>query len=448
MGQQFRRRASDKIPMADCPEPIRQLHGSIAIALEGSNTPEEAVDGILKAACDFFEAEWVCALDVDLDLGIWTPNRWYDSADGPMAETLLGEYQYTDRFIRWIEALKEKRTVFVLSLEEIRESFPEEYEYYRDLEVRSLIAVPYECGVSGFFVVKNPESNTGYANILTMLSRLVAHELNDIRTIQRLEYQVRPIDVESDRDIVIRLFGGLEIATPAGVIPSGRIQNKVAGRIITVLATRRNYSASGKELARTLYPDRDPNECTKNISKNISKFRMNYSSFFGPEHLIIMAGNEYQLNPYYNIKVDYRQFNELYKSAQRIVDEKQKKTVLQSAIGLYRGHITSDFEDDHWMVAIIQEYKRKFHESIDMICEILHKAQDYDSVHHYAAKGLNISPDNESMYLWMYHSMLKKHSHSQACQVLLAGQEHLTPDSYHDLFGKISRIVKADPDPA
>lgn len=441
----FRRRLSDRIPMKDCPEAIKHLLGSMAAALEGSRQENEIVDAALKAACDFFEADWVCALDVDLDLSIWTPNRWYDAVKGPMAETKLGAYQYSDGFIRWVEALRNKRTVSVVSLEDIREKFPEEYAYYGGLNLTSLIAVPYECGVTGFFIVKNPKRNADCADMLLMLTRLIAHELNMERYKKRLEYQTRPFDVEDERDIVIRFFGGLEIAGMAGVIPASEIQNKVIGRIIAVLVTSRGLSASARQLASMIYPEGDPSENAKNISKNISKFRLQYSSFFGEQHLIIKNGSVYQLNSYYNIRTDFQQFDRLRKEARNALTEEQKIASLKGMIRVYEGHVMSDFADDHWLVGMTQEYRQKHHSVVEELCSILMNRKDYDSAHHYAAKALKISPENGSFYLWMYQALIRKGLHAEACDVLQNAHVHLSREEYHELHQNIGSIVSGSP---
>lgn len=48
--------------------------------LHASDDPKEIAHGAMKMACDFYQADWCGFLEVDLDLGLWTPYWWYNPA--------------------------------------------------------------------------------------------------------------------------------------------------------------------------------------------------------------------------------------------------------------------------------------------------------------------------------------------------------------------------------
>lgn len=47
--------------------------------LHTSDDPEEIAIQSLKTACVFYEADWCGFLEVDMELGLWTPHWWYNS---------------------------------------------------------------------------------------------------------------------------------------------------------------------------------------------------------------------------------------------------------------------------------------------------------------------------------------------------------------------------------
>lgn len=100
---------------------------------------------------------------------------------------------------------------------------------------------------------------------------------------------------------------------------------------------------------------------------------------------------------------------------------------------LYRGHIFSGSEDDHWIISLVQEYKHRYLRSVNELCQLLFDREEYDSVHHYAAIALALCPDSEMIYYWMYRSLKGKNWRSQAMEVLEAAEIHLSPDSNHEL---------------
>ena len=48
--------------------------------LHESDDPVEIAQNTMKTACEFYGADWCGILEVDLDLGIWTPSMWYNPA--------------------------------------------------------------------------------------------------------------------------------------------------------------------------------------------------------------------------------------------------------------------------------------------------------------------------------------------------------------------------------
>lgn len=54
-----------------------------------SNTidPKQATMGVLRVATNFYDADWCGILDVDGEVGVWTPVWWYNREHGEMARS-------------------------------------------------------------------------------------------------------------------------------------------------------------------------------------------------------------------------------------------------------------------------------------------------------------------------------------------------------------------------
>ena len=60
---------------------------------------------IMRVATEFYDADWCGILDVDMEIGVWTPIWWYDREFGEMAQTKMKRGFKTKR-----EALEWERT--------------------------------------------------------------------------------------------------------------------------------------------------------------------------------------------------------------------------------------------------------------------------------------------------------------------------------------------------
>ena len=130
--------------------------------------PKEIALNVMRVATDFYNADWCGILEVDLELGVFSPFWWYNRTQGPMAKTLMEEVELME-YQRWIDSLKNHTAMIVEDIESIRDTYPNEYELYSRVQVNNLIAVPFWKGPTGFLVLKNPKRYTKQTSFLRML---------------------------------------------------------------------------------------------------------------------------------------------------------------------------------------------------------------------------------------------------------------------------------------
>ena len=57
---------------------IEQTLSKLESSLHTSDSPEEIAMMAMQTACEFYGADWCGFLEVDLDLGLWTPYWWHN----------------------------------------------------------------------------------------------------------------------------------------------------------------------------------------------------------------------------------------------------------------------------------------------------------------------------------------------------------------------------------
>ena len=58
-------------------------------------SPKEVAQQVLKATCQFYDADWCGLIQVDLNLNLWTPFWWFNTGATDKTMLLTEEYEYT-----------------------------------------------------------------------------------------------------------------------------------------------------------------------------------------------------------------------------------------------------------------------------------------------------------------------------------------------------------------
>ena len=108
------------------------------------HSPEEVARQILKAACKFYDADWCGLIQVDLDLKIWTPFWWYNDSSEDKTTILTEEFESAEFLDRWVQAVRHGKPMIVPDAEEVKNTYPAEYNLYQRLGIRSVLGASLE----------------------------------------------------------------------------------------------------------------------------------------------------------------------------------------------------------------------------------------------------------------------------------------------------------------
>ena len=147
---------------------------SLASEFRRALDSRETLDLVVRSACAFYDGDWCGILNLQKDLDAWTPLHWYNAATGGMTDTEhFYEYEEITQYPQWKKAIEERTIICIRDLDQVASSYPMELQHYYRLQVRSVIAVPFYRGSTGFLVVRNPERYMDYPAFMMHVETVV-----------------------------------------------------------------------------------------------------------------------------------------------------------------------------------------------------------------------------------------------------------------------------------
>ena len=106
-------------------------------------SPKEVAQQVLKATCQFYDADWCGLIQVDLDLNLWTPFWWFNAGATDKTMLLTEEYVSAEFLDRWVQTVRKGIPMVVPDAEATKEAYPAEYNLYSGLASGLLLPFPW-----------------------------------------------------------------------------------------------------------------------------------------------------------------------------------------------------------------------------------------------------------------------------------------------------------------
>ena len=134
--------------------------------------------------------------------------------------------------------------------------------------------------------------------MLQMLAFVVLSAINEHRLFESARLTASQDIIQSETDILINMFGNLEIHTSRGVLRESELNSPLIYRMIAYFLLNRKTVVTSYELAEAVYPGEavDMDNPGKNIKALLYRFRKSFA-LICEELLIVTTPNGYQLNP-------------------------------------------------------------------------------------------------------------------------------------------------------
>ncbi len=416
-----------------------QTISKLETCLHTTDDPKEIAMKTLKTACDFYGADWASVIDLDVSLGVWSHGWWHNPDPNITTIQYADEFENLRPMTSWIEALKKSEPIIVLDVNDPLVSV-DERRVYEKLHAQSVMAFPYGPNPLGFFVLRNPTRYIGRISAMKTLAYVLHRALAQQKTIDRAKMALTPDDINSDTDVIVNLFGDMEICTSAGIWKEQDFKSPKCSRVVAYLLLQRKAAHSALGIADALYPeeDIDPETVNQNIRSYIYRFRRSLEPIFKYQ-LIEYTANGYRLNPNINVMTDLQKFDRLWEQSQKKLPVSQKTHILKRAIQLYRGTVFETACDDHWLVGIATEYKLKYIGLVNELLSILAKYDDYNGINTFAMQALKLTPENIRAYYWLIYSIYHSGAIELARNEVQRAKSVLTCEEYATLVKYLSQ---------
>ena len=417
-----------------------QVVSALEANLHTSDDPQEIAMQTLKTACAFYGGDWAGILEVDLDLGVWTPVWWYNPGIKDRTTQLMREFENAAVMPTWIKSMEQGRSINITDINEFKDSRPEEYAVYQRLRVQSVIAAPFAPNPMGFLVIRNPSRYAARPSMMNVLAYVLHRAMAQQKTLDSAKLSLSPEAIQNDKDIIINFFGDMEICTCQGILREKDFNSPKSSRVVTYLMLNRRAAHPPLAIHSALWPDdnTDPDAIGSNIRGCIYRFRQAFA-LISKHPLIESTTGGYRINPELNIMTDIDQFERLTKAAQQAVSVSQRVSLLKQAVEFYRGPLFKAASDEHWIIGQVNHYRIQYASLVNELLTELATAKDYTCVHHYAQMSIRIMPGNLRAYYWLIISLCYIGTLDLARQEWMRAKDALTVEEHEALTAMLKQ---------
>ena len=415
--------------------------------LHESDNADDIIARTLSTACNFYDANWAGFLEVDMDLGIWAPYVWYNRNPRDRTKSLIRDFEETAIMQRWLSAMENNEALIIPDVSSIKTEEPREYAIYQKLSIQSFIAVPVKPRPLGFLVVRNPKRNIVESSLLKMLAFVTLSMINEKKLMDSMRFAIQPENIRKDTDILVNLFGSLEIYASMGVLRETDIKSQKILRMIAYLLLNRKSSVPPREMAEALWPEEsmDIDSVSNNMRGLLYRLRTTFD-LICKHNLIERTPNGYRINPKLNIMTDLQQFDKCCDAIPHAISTSEKIELLKQAMRIYKGNVLTSAESEHWLMLTASHYNLKYVGIVNELLRMLADAESYHDLHQYAAQSLNIEPGNIHAYYWLIHAMVHLGSFDLAKSEYKMAQRYLTDEEYKELTDMLRNLRNLAPE--
>lgn len=417
---------------------VEQALSRLESRLHNSDNPQEIIRDTLMAATEFYNGDWAGIMEADLSMKIWSTLFWYNRKTDGMTPNRFGDIEEGDYLWRWIEALTQGTPMIIQDIEEIRKLSPLEYRFLKYNGVQSMIAVPFWKRPTGFLIVRNPKRYITRSSLLQMMAFVAISSVNETRLMDRTKMSLKSEFIQKDTDVLIRMFGGLQIVTSKGMITENDLNSPKIIRLIVFLALRGKQTSSVREIVSAVWPEGDAETDGKNIKYLVYRLQRTFS-LISDHRLIEAINNGYRLNPELNVMTDLKIFEEYWRQAIQTSDPHSRGRLLKKAMDLYRDGVMPALSGEQWIMPTIAHYALRYTGVVNQLLDTLDKARDYVCIYEYANQAVQALPGNMDAQFWLIYSMNRLGNLDLAKNQLHTARQILTQEDHADLLQKLKK---------
>lgn len=407
--------------------------------LHTSESTEEIMRESLKAACEFYDAEFAGILIVDMETEAWAPVVCYNRLTGRHISRYTKETESFEGFSRWVNAFYRTEPLVVPDISLLKESNPDEYAHYQRLDVQNLIGAPFGEKPTGFFIVKNLRRYKTIPDMAQMLA-FVSMSTYYLQELQE-NFAMLQESKEKSQDagvVHINLLGNPEVRIGSHVLNMEKYPSAKGWSIIGYLALK-NKEIPARVIVRDMWPDTNPKNASENLRSTLYQMRGKFSHLCPDFIKSYTAG--YWFNKAYPIVIDTQQVEELWEKSKKESSLALKVEYWKIALALFRGNLYNDLMDETWLTPYYYRYGRLYSEIIVSLLDELGTMGNYSDTHEYASASLEIAKGNPRVYYWLLISTHMISGYEAARAALNFIRSDLTDEELENLKEQVNTYL-------
>lgn len=379
--------------------------GLLEERLRSLEDSEAIINGLLQGAAEFYGAARASVVEADWDLKIGLLTyEW--CAEGVEHQKDMLQYLAVESFPRWCEFLSLNKPVVIPDMEAIKDTYPDEYQFFQRYGVQSVLAAPFSKRINqGYIAVDDPTRFQDDPTFLFIISYAVVVELNEIKLSQSIAAAQRASKY-SDHDVYVNGLGDLEIRNAKGTLTEEDISSDLCLNLFALIITNMKRALKIERLAEALWPGdviENPYRSVSNIAYRLRRIL----SIIDLEDLIVGRHGTFVINPEYNVYTDFDRFEDNCRRMETEANPKAQSELYQGAVELYRGDLFSKISYQHWLMPKTAYYHYVFLRIIKCYIERKMEQGDYCAAHRAVVDAMSLDPYdselNTDMILIMYH---------------------------------------------
>lgn len=274
-----------------------------------------------------------------------------------------------------------------------------------------------------------------------MLAFVLLASINEQKLMQSLKMSLSPDNIEKDTDVIINVFGNLEIYTSGGILRESDLKSPKICRLLVYMLLNRKVTIPAREIAEAIWPEEalESDNPGKNLRALIFRLRQSFS-LISNYSLIETTPNGYCFNSKLNIMTDLQLFEKYWDAVQQKNLVSDKVDILKQAVNLYKGDVLSSAAGEHWLIPTASHYNLRYLGMVNELLKTLADEKDFHDLHKYAAQALTVDPANGTAYYWLIYSMVKMGASELAKTQVQIAQQNLLEEDYDELIIKLKHI--------
>lgn len=404
----------------------------LANEVYGNTDPFDIAQRVLRAACDFYDADWCGMFDADMMLDLWMPFWWYNRLTGGMTETQLHQGSVIGSFEQFRRMIEENASFYQNDVESIRYTKPDEYDLFISQDVKSFLAVPYSRREQGIIFLRNPKRFGSRPDMLRIISNILIQEINEQKHLDRLKLNAASADIRKDADVIVNLFGGIEVMTEQGKLVESEMNSAVCSKLFVLLMLNKNRALPSRVICENIWGGKECDSPTTNLRAALYRLR-NMFELLNVRDLVITSKNGYRINPDLKIHTDFGQFEKLCRSITPFMSKENQIDILKEAVSIYDGKLFPSGDGDMCFISYATRYHMMYLETVEKLMKLLNEVEDYKTMQDYAMEAVNIEPDNTTVIYWLVVALRKNGAVEMAKKHLDSAKARLLDEEYREL---------------